>query len=65
MTQTFDTNFGEVEVRNIMIDLDGTNLEEGIEITVPNVKQPIEIYGYRSVEDMTVNEVEELLEDNY
>lgn len=66
MTRTIkNTSFGDVEVRNVMIDLDGTNLEEGIEITVENVEKPIEVYGYYDVEEMTINEVEDLLEDNY
>lgn len=60
-----NTSFGDVTVRNIMIDLDGTNLEEGIEITVDNVPEPIEIFGYHSLEDMTIEDVEDLLVDNY
>jgi len=66
MTRTFEnTSFGDVEVRNVMIDLDGTNLEEGLEITVDNVEKPIEVYGYYDVEEMTTDELEDLLEDNY
>ncbi len=62
MTQTFEnTKFGDVTVRNIMIDTDGTNLEEGIEIKVDNVEQPIEFFGYHSLEDMTNEDIEELL----
>ena len=64
MTQTFEnTKFGDVTVRNIMIDLE-SNLEEGIEIKVDNVDEPIEIFGYHSVEDMTNEDVEEMLFDN-
>lgn len=66
MTRTFEnTSFGDVELCNIMIDLDGTNLEEGLEITVENVEKPIEIFGYYDLEEMSVKDVEELLELNY
>ena len=65
MTQAFEnTKFGDVTVRNIVIDTDGTNLEEGIEIIVENVPEPIEIFGYRSVEDMTNDDVEEILNEH-
>lgn len=66
MTQIFEnTKFGDVTVRNVMIDTDGTNLEEGLEFTVPNVSRPIEVYGYHDLEELTVTDVEDLLEDNY
>lgn len=32
MIKVVETEIGEVELRNAMIDLDGTNLEEGVEI---------------------------------
>jgi hypothetical protein len=33
MTKKVETSIGEVELRNVMIDLDGTNLEEGVTVT--------------------------------
>jgi len=33
MTKKVETSIGEVELRNAMIDLDGTNLEEGVTVT--------------------------------
>jgi hypothetical protein len=33
MTKKVETSNGEVELRNAMIDLDGTNLEEGVTVT--------------------------------
>jgi hypothetical protein len=32
MTKVVETVIGEVELRNAMIDVDGTNLESGVEI---------------------------------
>lgn len=66
MTQIFkNTKFGDVTVRNIMIDVDRTNLEEGILIKVDNVPEPIEIFGYHSLEDMSNEDVEELLDEQF
>ena len=31
MEKILDTEFGKVEIRDVMIDIDGRNLEEGIE----------------------------------
>jgi hypothetical protein len=37
MKKTFETSQGEVEVIDAMIDVDGTNLEEGVEIKLDGV----------------------------
>lgn len=64
MENIFETpNFGTVTVRNAMFDIDGTTLEEGIEIKGDDVEL-IEIYGYRDVEEMSVEDVETLIENN-
>jgi len=63
MYAAFETSHGLVTVKNAMLDLDGTNLEEGIEIIGEHVEL-IELVGYRSVEDMTIEEVETLIENN-
>jgi len=65
MIQTFEnTKFGEVTVRNIVIDVDGTNLEEGINISVIGSEEYIELLGYQDIEDMTNEDVEEILFEN-
>jgi len=56
-------NYGEVSVRNVMFDIDGTNLEEGIEIKGDDIELT-EIMGYYDVDDLDIEEVEELLEKN-
>ena len=63
MEKTFDTeDFGEVKVRTVMIDLDGSNLEEGIEITGEFFgDEPIELLGWRDVDGMTDEEVNEMV----
>ena len=63
MMNTFNCAYGDVVVRNAMFDIDGTNLEEGIEIKGEEIGL-IEVYGYRDVSDLTVDEVEELIEKN-
>jgi hypothetical protein len=56
-------NYGEVEVRNAMLEDDnGTNLHDGIEIKVDG-EDLIEIYGYYDVEELTKEELEELIEN--
>ena len=62
MTKEFETQYGTVEVRNAMFDLDGTNLEEGIEISGDGIL--LENYGYRDVEEMSVEDVEDLIENS-
>ena len=65
MIQTFEnTKFGEVTVRNIVIDVDGTNLEEGINISVIGSEEYVELLGYQDIEDMTNEDVEEILFEN-
>lgn len=62
-TRTVETSFGEVELRNVMIDTDGTNLVEGIEIEGDEI-DTIEVYGYYDIDELSVEEIEELIEDN-
>jgi len=57
-------NYGEVEVRNAMLEDDnGTDLYEGIEIKVEH-EELIEVLGYHDVEDLTTETVETLIEIN-
>ena len=62
-TRIVETSFGEVELRNVMIDTDGTNLVEGIEIEGDEI-DTIEVYGYYDIDELSVEEIEELIEDN-
>lgn len=57
--KTFDTSHGEVIINNAMIDIDGTNLESGVNIKLDN-KTVIELIGH-SEDDFELNNVEELL----
>ena len=61
MKKTFETElYGTVEVRPAMFDIDGTNLEEGIEIKGEEIGI-IELYGWRDIEDLITAEVEDLI----
>lgn len=61
MEKTFDTDYGEALVRNVMLD-DGTNLEEGIEIKVND--HLIEIPGWRDLDELTDEQVNQLINDS-
>ena len=58
MRKTFDTKYGEVEARDAMIDVDGTNLVAGVNIVFGE-----DTFEYidRNVEDLTTKEIEDLL----
>lgn len=63
--QFYTDNYGEVTVRNAMFDVDGTNLEEGIEIKSVNGEfDLLEIFGYYDIDDMNEDDVERLIEDH-
>ena len=64
MTKNFDTEtYGNVSVRNAMIDIDGTNLVEGIEISI-GVSEMVEVAGYHDLDELTADEVENLIIEN-
>lgn len=56
MEKTFDTNLGKVTLRGAMIDTDGTNLADGIEVKIDN-----KLIG--EVLDTTFGEVEDFNDD--
>ena len=58
MTKEVESAIGEITVRNAMIDIDGTNLEEGVEI-VQDGDVINEWLGYIDLDDE--EEVERLL----
>ena len=59
MTRTLETKFGEITLRSAMLDIDGTNLEEGIEVKLDG-----EIIGeviggnIYEIEEMSTKEIE-------
>ena len=59
----YETDFGAVVVRNAMLDLDGTTLDDGVEIKNELNGVLIELQGYRDVEEFTLDELEELIEN--
>lgn len=62
MTKLIETRFGEVTLRNVMLDLDGTNLVSGISLSF-NKDVFAEISGY-SIDDFGNDEEDlDLLEE--
>lgn len=65
MEKIFDTSYGSVTVRNAMLELeDNTTLVDGIEISGESIEL-VEIYKWYDVDELTANEVEELINENY
>lgn len=61
----FNTIYGEVQVTPAMFDIDGTNLEEGIELKLLDEgSEVIEVQGYTDIDELTINDVENLIEAN-
>jgi hypothetical protein len=61
MEYKFDTKYGEVTLRNAMIDVDGTNLEEGLELYLDG-EYVNDMTGRSAGEETTVEKAEELYE---
>ena len=59
-----ETSTGTLEVRNIMIEIDNTNIEEGLEISRDG-EFVIEVLGYHDVDELTEDIVEDLINDNH
>lgn len=62
MEKTFETKFGKVRLRNVMIDTNGTDLVDGIDVYLDD-KWVKDRWGYFDLEEMTIEEVEELIEN--
>ena len=61
MSKIIETkDYGKVEIRNAMFDIDGTNLEEGVEIKGDEIGL-IELYGWRDIEELSYDEINELI----
>lgn len=60
-----DTKFGEVKISTAMFDLDGTTLQEGIEIRIDN-ELVLELFDYTESDFnvMSIEEIENLLIQN-
>ena len=64
-SKDFDTVFGKVNVRNAVFEHpNGTDMYEGIQIKVEDNGGILEVGGWRDVEEMTKDEVEEFIEDS-
>ena len=63
MEKTAETKFGTVTLRGAMIDTDGTNLADGIEIKIDGILVN-EVIGvtFGEVEDMSDEEVEDFVD---
>ena len=63
MERTFETNkYGQVTVRNSMIEIEGdSTLIEGIEIKGDDIGL-IEILKYIDIEDLSIDDVEDLID---
>ena len=65
MEKSFGTSYGDVIVRTAMFDVDGTNVEEGIEIiSIDGTFDLLGIFGYHNIEELTDDDVERLIEDH-
>jgi len=53
MTKIFNSEFGEIKLRNCMIDVDGTNLVDGTSIYVDG-KHIIDVQEYLNLDEMSV-----------
>ena len=42
---TFETKYGTVEIKSVMVDLDGTNLEDGVDVYL-NDEYVGDVVGY-------------------
>ncbi len=63
MEKTFNTKYGEVLLRTAMLETDGTNLADGIEIKIDG-KLSGEVFRRIDIEEMSLEEVEELVKNN-
>lgn len=66
MLNTFSfCQYGDVEIKNVMIDVDGTNLVDGVQITFEDDEfDTIEIVGHIDLNELEADDVEKLIEDN-
>ena len=66
MVRVETEEFGKVELRVAMFDIDGTNLVEGIEIkSLEDEFDLIRIHAYHNIYALSVDEIEDLITQNY
>ena len=64
MSKIIETkDYGKVEIRNAMFDIDGTTLEEGVEIKGDEIGL-IELYGWIDIDELSSDKVNELINQN-
>ena len=64
MSKIIETkDYGKVEIRNAMFDIDGTTLEEGVEIKGDKIGL-IELYGWIDIDELSSDKVNELINQN-
>ena len=57
--------YGDLEIKNVMVDIGFNCLEEGVDIIFTETKEPtLTIIGYIDLSEITVDEVEKLIEEN-
>lgn len=64
MEKTIETKYGEVTLRGAMIDVDGTNLCDGVEVKLDGelIAELLD-RTFSSMEDLTAGEIEELIKN--
>jgi len=64
MSRIIETkDYGKVEIRNAMFDIDGTTLEEGVEIKGDEIGL-IEIYGWMDIDELSSDKINKLINQN-
>lgn len=63
MEKKFNTIFGVVQVRDIMVDLDGTNLTDGVEITSEDFEIQLEVAGH-TTETINETNLQDIIDTN-
>lgn len=64
MTKEFITNYGIIEIRNVMVESENnTDLFEGIELKDEN-GEIIVVTEYKDINEMTIDEIETIIKNN-
>jgi len=64
MSRIIETkDYGKVEIRNAMFDIDGTTLEEGVEIKGDEIGL-IELYEWIDIDELSSDKINKLIKQN-
>lgn len=63
MIKVFQTNRGIITLRNVMVEIDDTNLEEGVELSIDGTLESVTPIGYINLAEMSDEECEEFVEE--